>query len=504
MRTLLVAAAALAALAADSRAQDEPRRPNVVLIYTDDVGFGDVGCYGASGVPTPNVDRLAAEGLRFTDAHCTAATCTPSRYSLLTGEYAFRKRGTGVLPGSAAMVIEPGRTTLASVFGSAGYKTAVVGKWHLGLGAGGLDWNGAIRPGPQDIGFAECFLLPATGDRVPCVYVEGERVVGLDPEDPIQVSYGKRIGDDPIGAERPDLLKMKFSHGHDRTIVNGISRIGYMTGGHAARWVDEDMADRFVERALQFLDEAGDEPFFLYFATHDVHVPRVPHPRFVGKTDQGARGDVLVEMDWCVGALLDKLDELGVADDTIVIFTSDNGPVLDDGYVDEAVERIGDHRPAGSWRGGKYSSFEAGTRVPHIVRWPARVEPGVSPALLSQVDYLASFAALLGIELGEGAGPDSLDQLGALLGEDTVGRDHLVSQAGSISLREGGYKFIPAGKGAKFSRSTGIELGNDTVPQLYDLATDPGETNNLAESQPERVKAMAARLDAIRGVKRGG
>jgi len=187
-----------------------------------------------------------------------------------------------------------------------------------------------------------------------------------------------------------------------------------------------------------------------------------------------------------------------------VIFTSDNGPVLDDGYVDEAVERIGDHRPAGSWRGGKYSSFEAGTRVPHIVRWPARVEPGVSPALLSQVDYLASFAALLGIELGEGAGPDSLDQLGALLGEDTVGRDHLVSQAGSISLREGGYKFIPAGKGAKFSRSTGIELGNDTVPQLYDLATDPGETNNLAESQPERVKAMAARLDAIRGVKRGG
>src|SRR3954468_1885133 len=214
--------------------------PNIVLIYADDLGYGDVSSYGAKALATPNIDRLAKAGLRFTDAHAAAATCTPSRYALLTGEYAFRKPGTGVLPGDAALIIEPGRSTLASMLRAAGYATGVVGKWHLGLGPkGGPDWNGAIAPGPNAIGFDYSFIMAATGDRVPTVYVENQRVVGLDAADPITVSYVAPLDGGPTGKANPDQLKMTPSHGHDQTIVNGISRIGYMKGGTAARWKDE-------------------------------------------------------------------------------------------------------------------------------------------------------------------------------------------------------------------------------------------------------------------------
>jgi arylsulfatase A-like enzyme len=194
----------------------------VVFIYADDLGYGDVGCYGATKVATPNMDRLARAGVRFVNAHSSSATCTPSRYAMLTGEYPWRRKGTGVLPGDARLIIEPGRTTLASLMKEAGYRTGVVGKWHLGLGAGELDWNQEIKPGPLEIGFDYCFLIPATGDRVPCVFVENHRVVGLDPKDPIAVSYQKPIGDEPTGKEHPELLKMHPSHGHDQTIVNVI------------------------------------------------------------------------------------------------------------------------------------------------------------------------------------------------------------------------------------------------------------------------------------------
>jgi arylsulfatase A-like enzyme len=475
-----------------------PKPPNIVLIYADDLGYGDVSCNGSKTIATPNVDRLAAAGLRFTDAHCAAATCTPSRYALLTGEYAFRQKGTGVLPGNANLIVAPGRTTLASVLQGAGYRTAVVGKWHLGLGDGELDWNGKIAPGPLEVGFDECLLLPATGDRVPCVYVDGHAVRGLDPEDPIRVSYQDRLGDEPTGKERPDLLKMKWAFGHDKTIVNGISRIGYMTGGNSARWVDEDMAGVFTARAVQFLRQNKDRPFFLFFATHDIHVPRVPHARFVGKTTMGPRGDAIVQFDDCVGRLLDALDELGLADDTLVILSSDNGPVVNDGYVDDSEQKLGDHRPAGPWRGGKYSAFEGGTRVPFVVRWPARVKPGESKALVSQVDLLHSLATLAGQELAAADAPDSQDQLAALLGQDRVGRDHLIEQSASLALREGSWKFILASKGAPFDGATRTELGNAPGDQLYDLAADPGETKNVAAEHPERTQAMRARLLALR------
>ena len=294
-KRLGIAAALLLLLCPPAAAQPGP---NIVLIYADDLGYGDVSAYGARSVSTPNIDRLAQAGLRFTDAHSAAATCTPSRYALLTGEYAFRKPGTGVLPGNAALIIEPGRTTLASLLRSAGYSTGVVGKWHLGLGpAGGPDWNGEIKPSPNDIGFDYSFIMAATGDRVPTVYVENRRVVGLDAADPITVSYAAPVDGSATGKGNPEQLRMAPSHGHDQTIVNGISRIGYMKGGRAALWKDEDMADEFTRRAVRFIEQQKARPFFLFFALHDPHVPRVPHPRFAGKTTMGPRGDVIVETD---------------------------------------------------------------------------------------------------------------------------------------------------------------------------------------------------------------
>lgn len=477
----------------------QPQRPNIVLIYADDLGYGDVSSYGATTIKTPNMDRLAREGVRFTDAHAAAATCTPSRYAMLTGEYAWRKKGTGVLPGDASLIIEPGRTTLASMLAKAGYTTGVVGKWHLGLGPqGGPNWNGEVAPSPNHIGFSYSFIMAATGDRVPTVYVENNRVVGLDAADPIQVDYTKPIGNWPTGKANPELLKMHPSHGHDMTIVNGVSRIGYMTGGKAALWKDEDMADVFTGKAVRFIEQQKAQPFFLYFALHDPHVPRVPHPRFVGKTTMGPRGDAIVQADWCVGEVLKKLDQLKLANNTIVILTSDNGPVVDDGYKDQAVEKLGQHKPAGPLRGGKYSNFEAGTRVPFIVRWPGKVKRGVSDALVSQIDFLTSFAAFTKQTLANTDAPDSQEVMAALLGQAKTGRAHLVEQAGALALRVGQWKYIEPSRGQKYNANTNTETGNDPDVQLYDLATDLGETRNVAAAQPARVKEMQSLLQKIR------
>lgn len=488
--------------AASPRAQT---RPNIVFIYSDDLGYGDVGCYGATAVRTPNVDRLAAEGLRFTNGHSEAATCTPSRFSFVTGLYSWRKKNTGIARGNAGLIIPEGTTTVASVLTHAGYRTGIVGKWHLGLGGpGGPDWNGNVGPGPLELGFAYSYIIPATLDRVPTVYIDGRRVAGLDPKDPLFVSYDHPVGDEPTGKDHPELLRYPASHGHDQTIVNGIGRIGYMAGGRSARWVDETVAQVLARKAVDFIaaSRAGGEPFFLYYALTDIHVPHWPNRDFVNTSGLGLRGDAIVQMDWCVGQVLHALDSLGLADNTLVIFSSDNGPVVDDGYADGSVERLGGHRPAGVLRGGKYSRFEGGTRVPFIVRWPGQVKPGVSDALVCQIDFLRSFARLTGQPLGATDGPDSFDVLDALLGRSSTGRPYLPEDADGPSVLRGRWKYIPPYPGGPLISSVQIETGNLMQPQLYDLLNDLGERHNVAAEHPEVVRELDALLRAVTGTAR--
>jgi hypothetical protein len=289
-------------------------KPNIIFIMSDDVGYGDIGCYGAQHVKTPNLDRLAREGLRFTDAHTTASVCTPTRFALLTGQYAWRQKGTGIAAGDTPALIRPGTPTLASMLKSAGYHNGLVGKWHLGLGdPPRTDFNSDIKPGPLEIGFDYAFYIPATGDRVPCVFVENHRVVGLDPNDPIRVSYGQKIGDEPTGRDPGVKLKVKGDNQHSDTVINGIPRIGFMTGGKTARWVDEDIADVLTSKAVKFIEDNRARPFFLFLATHDIHEPMIPHPRFRGTSDCGWRGDVIHQLDWTVGEVLKTLDRLNLA-----------------------------------------------------------------------------------------------------------------------------------------------------------------------------------------------
>jgi arylsulfatase A len=492
----LLIATALYSVPYDAAAQDDALQPNFILIMTDDLGYGDVGCYGATAVETPNIDRLAEEGLRFTSGYAAAATCTPTRFATLTGKYAWRQAGTGIAPPNATAIIQPGTVTLPSIMKNAGYTTGIVGKWHLGLGGEpGPDWNGKLKPGPLEIGFDECFLMPTTGDRVPCVYVENHRVVDLKKDDPITVTRKNPDGQ-PTGITHRHRLKMDWSHGHNSSIVNGISRIGFMTGGHKARWRDEDMGDVFTKKAVAFVNEHQEQPFFLFFSTHDIHVPRMPHERFQGETELGYRGDAIEQMDWCVGQLLDTLDRLKLTDNTLVIFCSDNGPVLDDGYKDEAIEKLGNHKPAGPYRGGKYSIYEGGTRTPFIVRWPARVQPGTTDQMVCVVDLAASLAALTGQRLPADACPDSFDVLPALLGKAGArGRDHLVQQGRGLALRVGDWKLLRHNT-AKPVKSLTYEKGPGQF-ELFDLAVDPGETNNLLEREPERAEKMKARLKDI-------
>ena len=295
-------------------------KPNVVFIYADDIGYGDLSCNGSRTIHTPNVERLAESGIRFTNVHAAAATSTPSRYAMLTGEYAWRRQGTGIADGDAGLIIRPERYTMADMFKDAGYDTGVVGKWHLGLGdkQGTQDWNQVITPGVRDLGFDYSFIMAATGDRVPCVFVHNDMVENLDPSDPIQVSYKHNFPGEPTGKDNPELLRMHPSHGHNQSIINGISRIGYMKGGKKALWKDEEIAETLTEKAVGFLESHQDRPFFLYFATQDAHVPRVPDARFVGKSGMGPRGDCLLQFDWSVGQILDALKRLGL--DTIVSY----------------------------------------------------------------------------------------------------------------------------------------------------------------------------------------
>ena len=483
-------------------------RPNVVILYGDDVGFGDVGVNGSRLIPTPNIDRLAAEGINFTDGHCAASTCTPSRFSLMTGSHAFRF-GARILPPDAPLIVPTDMLTLGDLFKREGYSTGVVGKWHLGLGTKGTptNWNGEVKPGPMELGFDYSFLVPSTNDRVPCVYLKGHRVVGLDPRDPLFV--GKTIEEVrakkgsyqyPNGVTDPAAMTYYLnSNWHNESVINGIGRIGYMAGGRSALWDDETISDVLVGEAIDFIESNKNGPFFLYFSAVDIHVPRAPHPRFQGSTSLGYRGDAMVQFDWAVGAILDVLEENGLERNTMVVFSSDNGPTFDDGYRDgttvvsssQEVDR--GHDASGAWRGGKGQIWEAGTRVPFIIRWPERIKSGVSDALVSQVDLLASFAALLETDLAPHEAPDSRDTLSAFLGEDPVGLEILIEESLDLAIRSRNWKYVEATR-VKSKSGPRIPLGES----LFNLDSDRNEEENLMERYPEKGRELKSLLERLK------
>jgi len=481
------------------------QKPNVIVIMADDLGYGDVGCYGAKpkNVKTPNIDRLAARGLRFTSGYSSASTCTPTRYSLLTGTGAFRVEGSAIAGPNSPALIQPGTVTLPELMQKAGYKTAVIGKWHLGLGAPGKgpDWNGDLKPGPLEIGFDYSFLLPTTNDRVPQVYVENHRVLNLDPADPLWVGHRTPSPEHPTGINQRDSLKMDWQHGHNGTIHNGISRIGFYTGGHAARFRDEDLADKWAEKSEEWIKENKDKPFFLYFAPHDIHVPRMPHERFQGKSGMGYRGDAIVQLDWSVGEIVRVLKEQGLEENTLIVFCSDNGSVLGDGYKDGAKEQLGDHQPAGVYSGGKYKIQEGGTRTPFITCWPGKIQPGVSDEVVSTIDLASSLANYLGVEIPNDACLDSIDVMGALLGsENAKGRSQLIEQDNGptkcFGYRVGKWKLQ---RYAKFDRATrtASEAPADLRFHLFDLDQDPGEKRDISKQHPEVFARMKAELQKL-------
>lgn len=485
--------------------QKVEQRPNVIIILADDLGYGDLHCYGAKNVQTPNVDKLARNGIRFTDSHAVAATSTPSRYSLLTGEYAWRRPDTDVAAGNAGMIVKPGQYTMADMFKHAGYATCAIGKWHLGLGeeTGTQDWNAPLAATPADLGFDYHYIMAATADRVPCVFIENGKVADYDASAPIEVSYKSNFPGEPTGKDNPELLyNLKHSHGHDMSIVNGIGRIGFMKGGGKALWKDENIADSITVHAVDFIKKHKNEPFFMYFATNDVHVPRFPHERFRGKTNMGLRGDAIVEFDWSVGQIMNTLDELGIADNTLVILTSDNGAVVDDGYDDKAEELLNGHQPSGNLRGAKYSAFEGGTTIPFIVSWPDKIKkPMESAALFSQVDLMASFGHLLDATLPKGSAKDSENNLSAMLGQDKDGRSYIIEQAQNhtLSVRTKEWKYIEPSDGPKMIPwGPKVETGYTKGPQLFDMTQDRGEQTNVASQYPDKVYELQEILRAQR------
>lgn len=477
--------------------EQDGKKPNIIVILADDLGYGDLSSYGGINLPTPNIDKLAEGGVKFTNGYATSATCTPSRFGIMTGMYPWRNPKAHILTGDAPLIIDTAQVTIAKMLKLQGYETGIVGKWHLGLGDGFVNWNEQISPGPNELGFDYSYIMAATQDRVPTVYVENGKVVNLNPDDPISVSYKQNFDNLPTGKDNPELLKMKWHHGHNNSIVNGIPRIGFMKGGHTARWNDETMADTFLGQVQDFIKRKKDSPFFLYYGMQQPHVPRTPSPRFVGKSGMGPRGDVILEADWCIGQLLETLEEEGLLENTLIIFTSDNGPVLNDGYYDDAVEKLGDHKPAGPLRGGKYSLFEAGPRVPFMTYWKGKILPQTSDALVCQVDLLNSLAALVG---SQEKGADSENLMDAFLGKSKQGREELVIEATSrTALRKGDWIMIPPYGGRTKIEQVNIETGNAEVYQLYNLKDDIGQQKNLAEIHQDVLNDMISTFEKIRG-----
>ncbi len=475
-------------------------KPNIVLILADDLGYGDLGCYGATKVKTPNIDRLASEGRRFTDAHSASAVCTPSRYALLTGEYPFRKNLWGPVMNPSPLVIEPSRTTIASLLQREGYATACFGKWHLGFGSKPKpDWNADLKPGPLELGFDHFFGIPVVSSHPPFVFVEDHRVVGLDPADPLV--YG--------GTPPTQIFPEKM-------MAPAIS------GGKAAHalYRDEELGSSLTGKTTAWMYDKKGKPFFLYFATPHIHHPFTPGARFKGSSQAGRYGDFIQEFDWMVGEVMRTLDELKLRDNTLVILTSDNGGMLNVSGQD--AWKAG-HRLNGNLFGFKFDSWEGGHRVPFIARWPGKISAGsTSDQLICHVDMLATFASLTGARLNENDGPDSFNILPTLTGTpDNPLRDHAVlapNKKSNLALREGRWVYIGAQGGGgfggknvgdhmlggpaalRFTGQTHSDIANGKLKadapkeQLYDLLSDPGQSTNVIREYPEQAALLAARL----------
>ena len=448
----------------------------------DDIGYADFSCYGAKTIATPHIDELAANGIRFTNAYAPASTSSPSRYALLTGEYAFRKR-VGILPADAPLTIDPQSNNLPLQLKSSGYTTGIVGKWHLGLGNRNetVDFNKKITAGMRSVGFDYSYIFPATNDRVPTIFLENDQVVNGDPNDPIKVSYRKKIGNEPTGKENPDLLTLKYYQGHDGTIINGISRIGWMSGGHKARWNDQEMGEVLSNQAVSFIRENKQKPFFLYYATHNAHEPRVPNPKFAGQSKAGIYGDMIEEFDEYVGRIIETLKKEGIFENTLLIISSDNAPMIKEGYHDGAEENIGSHRPCADLRGAKYSLYEGGTKVPFIVSYPSLVKkPFVQTQRFSYIDMLATVASITQAKPYRNSLNDSKDASELFRSPSApVYRDYIITQnnGGDIAIRKNDWKYIPSKN------------------ELFHLKKDPNEKINL--SQTEKGKSIINDLSSL-------
>ena len=497
--------AALAVFSVCSVLSEE--QPNIIFIMADDLGYADVSCYGAEKIQTPNIDRLAKEGIRFTDGHTGASTCTPTRYGFMTGRYNFRSwLRYSALSTSAPLLIEEDRVTIASFMKSAGYATSLVGKWHLGYGyeegfeddrgdtppnywetrGSGPDWNGLLKPGPLENGFDYAYVVPVANSFPPYVFVENHRVAGLRKDSPI----GKMVS----------------------------KNYGTMEGGNGARWTDEELIDEFEDKLVSELERLANKspstgsgqgkPFFLFYTPTQPHIGsrRIdginhwPHSRFKGTSEAGSFGDTIHELDWSVGEILKHLDRLDIADDTLVIFTSDNG-----GYPRE----FNGHRPNGPiLRGGKGDLVEGGTRVPFVARWPGKIPAGaVSKEIISTTDMMATFAAIVGEALPRGAGEDSYNVWPAFLGQALPDPERPIvfvsGGTGALSIRAGKWKLIEGqgnrGYGEMRAKAPVPNPGPGAPPdQLYNLDEDLGEANNLYHQRPEIVQRLKKTLEDIR------
>ena len=475
-------------------------KPNIVLIYADDVGYGDLSCYGATSVRTPNLDRLAGAGVRFTNAHATSATCTPSRYSLLTASTHGASVGQACCPATRTSSSSRTAERFLRCFGMRATAPPWSESGTSGMGKGKVDWNGEISPArwkSASIIPSSC-RRPATACRACTSRTAASS--GWIRRIRSESITEKLIGDEPTGKRNPENAEDAARATGTTWPSSTASPHRLHDGGKSALWVDEDMADTFAKKATAFIEQNKSRPFFLYFATHDIHVPRAAEQAFRRHDSMGPRGDAIAELDWTVGQVLDALDRNGLTPNTLVIFSSDNGPVVDDGYRTTPLRSSAATVPRARCAAGSTASSTAERASRCLSRWPGRIPADrVSNALVSQVDFYSSLGAIAGAKTAVGGGADSMEQSAALTGRDQKGRDWLVEHAGTLTLIQDKWKLIPPNKGAKVQVNTNTETGNDPEPQLYDLSKDIGERNNVAAQYPDRVKAMMEQLAKVRG-----